>query len=629
MGFLKDQTYVSKQTPMPIDDVGSSQSIVSVTGETVALYYNNGGTRTTDAGQAAGTAVTGQLAFKNILDAGGGAIATSGDTSLAFTGDCFTTQVSFPTAYYEDVKDGTWLAKLTAVTGNLSNGQYCVDYGNGTIYGKKATTTSSLTSTSYKINQAQTGGSPVLPSNINISQIGGVATIADDGAFTVGTSTGIVVMGLADEMATDSVSEGDVGALRMTLDRRLITADMVLDDAAFGVATGYVSVAGFLADEAATDSVAEGDVGAGRMTLDRRQIMASQTLDDAAFGVGTEYVTAVGFLADEASTDSVTEGDIGAARMTLDRRQIMAGMTLDDAAFGIGTEYVQAIGMLADEASTDSVTEGDIGLPRMTLTRKAIGASDYLEDSAHTDGDYGTQILGVRKDTLAALAGTTGDYAPLEIDANGALYARIVTSAGASVDTFGLSMVDDTAFTPATSSVTPIGAMADETTPDSVDEGDVGALRMTLTRFLKTSQGDLISGEDQSNNLLAIIQKPVAVNTYALSTDLSAALEASTVTKASAGNVYKAMGRLDSTYATATYYIQLLNAASLPADGAVTHLRAPIKIQHTSGTDDYWDFCIAENFPVYASTGIVMCVSTTEFTKTIGGAYTSSSISYL
>lgn len=44
--------------------------------------------------------------------------------------------------------------------------------------------------------------------------------------------------------------------------------------------------------------------------------------------------------------------------------------------------------------------------------------------------------------------------------------------------------VDDAAFTPGTSRVTVIAAQADETGPDSVDEGDAGALRMTLPRAL-------------------------------------------------------------------------------------------------------------------------------------------------
>lgn len=50
---------------------------------------------------------------------------------------------------------------------------------------------------------------------------------------------------------------------------------------------------------------------------------------------------------------------------------------------------------------------------------------------------------------------------------------------------------DDAAFTPATSKVVAVGAMADETSPDSVNEGDIGALRMTLDRLLKVQAGGL------------------------------------------------------------------------------------------------------------------------------------------
>lgn len=53
-------------------------------------------------------------------------------------------------------------------------------------------------------------------------------------------------------------------------------AASMADDAAFTVGTSEVSVAGFLADEESTDSVDEGDAGAARMTLDRKQIATLQ-----------------------------------------------------------------------------------------------------------------------------------------------------------------------------------------------------------------------------------------------------------------------------------------------------------------------------------------------------------------
>jgi len=56
---------------------------------------------------------------------------------------------------------------------------------------------------------------------------------------------------------------------------------------------------------------------------------------------------------------------------------------------------------------------------------RLIISGRFLEDSAHTSGDAGLHILGVRNDTLASLVDTDGDYAPFQVDANGALYVNV------------------------------------------------------------------------------------------------------------------------------------------------------------------------------------------------------------
>jgi len=137
---------------MPSMDAGISSAVIAVSGETVSLYYSNAGVRTIDAGQAAGVAVAGKLAFKNILDSNGAAIATFLDSSVSFTGNCFTTQRAFPYGALKDIKDKSWAGKLSAITAGFANGEYCIDYQTGAIYGVKATTTASLTSTAYKSN---------------------------------------------------------------------------------------------------------------------------------------------------------------------------------------------------------------------------------------------------------------------------------------------------------------------------------------------------------------------------------------------------------------------------------------------------------------------------------------------
>jgi hypothetical protein len=77
------------------------------------------------------------------------------------------------------------------------------------------------------------------------------------------------------------------------------------------------------------------------------------------------------------------------------------------------------------------------------------------------------------------------------------------------------SLVDDAAFTPATSRVVMVGFEADEASIDSVDEGDAGAARMTLDRKVivtpqpHTSGGlttFMASGSDGSSILVATAQ---------------------------------------------------------------------------------------------------------------------------
>lgn len=65
-------------------------------------------------------------------------------------------------------------------------------------------------------------------------------------------------------------------------------------------------------------------------------------------------------------------------------------------------------------------------------------------------------------------------------------YVVILDGSGNVVSSFGggASMTDDNAFTPASSSVAPIGFFVDDTATDSVDEGDIGAPRMTPDRVI-------------------------------------------------------------------------------------------------------------------------------------------------
>jgi hypothetical protein len=263
--------------------------------------------------------------------------------------------------------------------------------------------------------------------------------------------------------------------------------------------------------------------------------------DDAAFTAATTSFTPVGGIV---TADSVDSGDGGAFAMLANRQQ---KVTLYDSsgvelAVGGGTQYdedaahssgskVTGCGIVRkDTAASLAGTDGDYTLPiadangklwvncsgeTLTVGSHAVTnagtfavqtGAERAEDAAHSTGHTGLFILAVRSDTAASTAGTDGDYTALITDSAGKLHVNVgntvtvashaVTNAGTfavQVDGSALTalqkiddpvLVDDAAFTPATSSVMMAGFEADESSTDSVDEGDAGAARMTLDRKL-------------------------------------------------------------------------------------------------------------------------------------------------
>jgi hypothetical protein len=159
-------------------------------------------------------------------------------------------------------------------------------------------------------------------------------------------------------------------------------------------------------------------------------------------------------------------------------------------------------------------------------------------------------------------------------------------------------------------------------TPPTATDGQYVACQSDVNGNTKIREQYAPVAEDNVNGVIATRDLPVAASTYSWSVAQNSALAASLVIKATAGVIRSVSGRIDSTLASGTYYLLLMNAASLPANGAVTNLMAPQKYIHVNGTDDRFALDFTAN-GIFASVGAVLAISTTEFTLTVGTAVVS------
>ena len=96
-----------------------------------------------------------------------------------------------------------------------------------------------------------------------------------------------------------------------------------------------------------------------------------------------------------------------------------------------------AIGKLAANSGVD------IGDVDVTSIIPGTGATNLgkAEDAAHSSGDTGVMPLAVRNDDIAALGGADGDYAPLQVNAAGALYTNDASGEAGSILVTGTSAI--------------------------------------------------------------------------------------------------------------------------------------------------------------------------------------------
>jgi hypothetical protein len=148
-------------------------------------------------------------------------------------------------------------------------------------------------------------------------------------------------------------------------------------------------------------------------------------------------------------------------------------VVVDDAAFTPATTSVMMAGFEFDDSTPDSVNEGDAGAARMSANRNIYTT---IRDAAGNERGLNVAADGSIAITVASVpshAVTNAGTFAVQVDGAALTAVQKIDDP---------VLVDDAAFTPATSSVMMAGFEADEGSTDSVDEGDAGAARMTLDR---------------------------------------------------------------------------------------------------------------------------------------------------
>jgi hypothetical protein len=112
---------------------------------------------------------------------------------------------------------------------------------------------------------------------------------------------------------------------------------------------------------------------------------------------------------------------------------VVTAVDLDIRNLVFATDKVDASGSAVSITGTVAVTQStspwvvsavDLDIRNLASAQDSVTAvtqTQFAEDSAHTSGALGQFMLGVRNDAGTSLVSADGDYAPLQVDASGAL----------------------------------------------------------------------------------------------------------------------------------------------------------------------------------------------------------------
>ena len=240
---------------------------------------------------------------------------------------------------------------------------------------------------------------------------------ADDAAFTPGTG-GVLATGLLfDDVAPDSVDEGDIGIQRMSSRRE---AYVQLRDAAGNERGMVIDASGFptvnVNGTVTVGSHAVTNAGTFVTQIDGAALTSLQLADD------TVYVDDAAWTGDTSKHNLVGGIYQSTPQTVTDGRTAPFNITTNGALH----VSVQGTVTVAAHAVTNAgtfVTQIDgAALTALQLIDNIV----QVEDGAHSSGHSGVMALGIRDDTLGVFSDTEGDYEPFHMTAAGRLYTSAV-----------------------------------------------------------------------------------------------------------------------------------------------------------------------------------------------------------
>jgi len=245
---------------------------------------------------------------------------------------------------------------------------------------------------------------------------------------------------------------------------------------------------------------------------------AYQKVDNGPFTDGSSFVATAGFILDEVAGTALTENDVGAARIDPKRAQVL--VIEDETTRGRRTTVTAANALKVDNSAVTQPISGTIAATQSgTWTVTGAGGTFPVTDSAGSltvDAPVDTPVFVRLSDGAAAITTLPVSLASVPSHAVTNAGTFVVQENGAALTSLQLIddvvVADDAAFTPATTKVAMAGFTFDDVAPDSVNEGDAGAARMSANRNVYTTIRDA-AGNERGANVTSLNELVVSVST--------------------------------------------------------------------------------------------------------------------